>query len=78
MLVALLAFFIVVAFFGLLWHVTNMVAGPPESEPRRRRIPLTCAWALLLAALPVVILGVWLPQGLAQALESAARVLGAA
>jgi hydrogenase-4 component F len=77
-LVALLAFFIVVAFFGLLWHVTNMVAGPPESEPRRRRIPLTCAWALLLAALPVVILGVWLPQGLAQALESAARVLGAA
>ena len=75
-LVALLAFFIVVAFFGLLWHVTNMIAGPPESEPRRH-IPLTCAWALILAALPVVVLGVWLPHGLARALESAARVLGA-
>jgi hypothetical protein len=39
-------------------------------------VPLTCALALAVAALPVFVFGVWLPSGLSQALESAAKVLG--
>ena len=73
---ALLAIFIVVAFFGVTWHVTSMVAGTPSLEPRKR-LPLTCALALIVAAVPVLVLGVWLPTALSDALQSAAKVLGA-
>jgi hydrogenase-4 component F len=74
--IALLALFIVLAFFGLLWHVTQMVTGEPPADQPRARLPLTCLWALLLAGIPVVVFGVWIPTGLGQALQSAARVMG--
>ncbi|MGB6984916.1 MAG: proton-conducting transporter membrane subunit [Candidatus Aquilonibacter sp.] len=73
---ALLAIFIVIAFFGLMWHVTSMLAGAPH-PPARHAVPLTCTLALIVAAVPVLVLGVWLPAGLAEALESAAKVLRA-
>ncbi len=73
--VALLAIFIVVAFFGLLRHLTHMVAGQPAD--RSARLPAPCLWALGLGVIPVVLLGVWIPRGLGDALQSAARVLGA-
>lgn len=76
-LIALLALFVVLAFFGLLGPITRMVAGEPDVHERRAPLPLTCACALALAAIPAIILGVWIPNGLGQALESAARVLGA-
>ncbi len=72
---ALLVLFIVIAFFGVMWHVTSMLSGSP-SITTRRRVPLTCALTLAVAALPVFVFGVWLPSGLSQALESAAKVLG--
>jgi hydrogenase-4 component F len=75
--IALLALFIVLAFFGLLWHVTQMVTGEPPEDQSHARLPLPCSWALLLAAIPVVAFGVWIPAGLAQALQGAARILGA-
>jgi hydrogenase-4 component F len=73
---ALLALFIVIGFFGVMWHVTSMLAGPPSTETRRH-VPTACTLALAVAAVPVFVLGVWIPTGLSQALESAARVLGA-
>jgi hydrogenase-4 component F len=75
-LVALLALFIVVAFFGLLWHVMRMLAGPPSENPQGKRVPATCIWALCLAGLPVVVFGIWLPEALGRAIENAARALG--
>lgn len=75
LVIALLAIFIVVAFFGLLRHLTYMVGGEPED--RCRRLPAPCLWALGLGAIPVVLLGIWIPRGLSDALLSAARVLGA-
>jgi hydrogenase-4 component F len=72
--IALLATFIVIAFFGLLRHITHMVAGEPDA--RASRLPAACLWALGLAAVPVVALGFWMPNGLNDALQSAARVLG--
>ncbi len=73
--IALLAIFIVVAFFGLLRHLTHMIGGEPEGPCRR--LPAPCLWALGLGAIPVVLFGVWIPRGLGDALQSAARVLGA-
>jgi hydrogenase-4 component F len=72
---ALLVLFIVIAFFGVMWHVTHMLAGSP-SVRETRAVPWSCAVALSVAAVPVVVLGVWMPPVLSQALESAARVLG--
>lgn len=72
---ALLAIFIVIAFFGVMWHVTSMVAGSPSGKIHKR-VPVTCALTLIIAAIPVLVLGVWLPTGLSEALQSAARVLG--
>jgi hydrogenase-4 component F len=73
---ALLAIFIVIAFFGVMWHVTTMLAGAPSREIHKA-LPATCGLALIVAAIPVLVLGVWLPAPLAQALQGAARVLGA-
>jgi hydrogenase-4 component F len=73
--IGLLAVFIVIAFFGLLRHITRMVAGEPDAGPSR--LPAACLWALGLGAIPIVLLGFWVPNGLSDALQSAARVLGA-
>ncbi len=74
-LAALLVLFIVIAFLGMLWHAGSMVAGTPSMKVRQR-IPAACALALGLAAVPVFVLGVWLPPTVSQALETAAKVLG--
>ena len=71
----LLATFIVIAFFGILWHVTSMLTGAPNLT--RRRIPLTCELALLVAAVPLLAFGMWLPHALEHMLANAAKVLGA-
>jgi hydrogenase-4 component F len=73
--IGLLAIFIVIAFFGLLRHITHMVAGEPDA--RASRLPATCLWALAFGAAPIILLGFWIPNGLGDALQSAARVLGA-
>jgi hydrogenase-4 component F len=74
-LVAVLATFIVVAFFGLLLHATRMLSGEPQ-PPKAHRIPRYCTAAVAIAAVPVIVLGVWLPSGLGQVLTQAARVMG--
>jgi len=79
---ALLVVFITVAFFGILLHVNRMVFGAPGSLPaeRRPRLPATAGAALLLAAVPVVVLGlyqpVWLSHVLAVAASNLAGVAG--
>jgi len=76
-LMATLAFFIVVAFCGVVWHVTKMLTGPPTPGQPSHRVPPTCKVALVLAAVPVVVFGFWLPETLSHGLVAAARVLGA-
>jgi hydrogenase-4 component F len=80
----LLAVFIVIAFFGVMVHLNRMVFGAPEAaeadppEPpgeRRFRLPFSCALALVLAAVPVLVLGVYVPAPLHALLEQAAAAL---
>jgi hydrogenase-4 component F len=74
---ALLVIFITVAFFGILLQVNRMVFGLPTSEPALEHgtLPFTCILTLCLAAVPVLVLGVYQPTSLHQLLELAASCL---
>lgn len=77
----LLALFIVIAFFGVMLHVNRMVFGATEqddSEPeevKKVRLPFSCSLALILAAVPVLLLGVYIPKPLSDLLTQAAGAL---
>jgi hydrogenase-4 component F len=71
----LLAAFVVVAFFGILYHLNRMVFGQPASTTTHGvpiRLPRTCVATLILAGAPIIILGVYMPQPLHRLLEMAA------
>ena len=81
----LLALFIAIAFFGVLAHLNRMVFGGREDGPlpgghsngaeQGIRLPLSCKLALVLAAVPVLALGVYVPMPLHHLLSLAAGVL---
>ena len=75
----LLVLFIAVAFFGILWHLTRMVFGAPPSdrkEPEPKiHLPFTCRLTLLLAALPVLVFGLYIPKPLHALIDLAATAL---
>ncbi|HVB39167.1 MAG TPA: proton-conducting transporter membrane subunit [Vicinamibacterales bacterium] len=65
---ALLVVFITVAFFGILLHVNRMVFGRPTAPvpPAHAGTPLppTCVLTLVLAAIPVLVFGLYQPAWL--------------
>jgi len=82
----LLAAFIVIAFFGVMVHVNRMVFGAPENaasesnhtgtqNSRTFHLPFSCRLALVLAAVPVLVLGVYVPKPLHDLLTMAAAAL---
>src|SRR5208282_5273113 len=83
----LLAVFIVIAFFGIMLHVNRMVFGARENESaaespnnhaepgNKLQIPFSCRLALVLAAVPVLVLGFYIPQPLHDLLTQAAAAL---
>jgi hydrogenase-4 component F len=73
----LLAGFLVVAFFGILLHVNRMVLGHSENKrPAAAGLPLTCSLALFVAAIPVVVFGLYVPAPLHELLLRAAAIIG--
>lgn len=77
-IVGLLAALIVVAFVGILMHVSRMAFGRPEpaAVAAGGKLPLSCRVAVLAAALPVLFLGVYVPAPLEHLLRLAAMQLG--
>ncbi len=77
----LLAFFIVIAFFGIMYHVNRMVFGsgrqeePAGEDIPGSKLPFSCRLALVLAAVPVLLFGIYIPQPLHVLLVKAAAVL---
>jgi hydrogenase-4 component F len=82
----LLAAFIVIAFFGVMVHLNRMVFGAPvdagseqnHSGPEKVgtfQLPFSCRLALILAAVPVLVLGVYVPKPLHDLLTMAAAAL---
>jgi hydrogenase-4 component F len=74
---ALLALFIAIAFFSILIHINSMVFGRPDGNPAPPRVhlPFTSVLALVIAAIPIVIFGVYLPEPLHRLLGLAASTL---
>jgi hydrogenase-4 component F len=82
----LLAIFIVIAFFGVMLHINRMVFGAPEEkvneatnehpeEENERRLAFSCRLTLLLAAVPVLLFGFYIPKPLNDLLTQAAAAL---
>jgi hydrogenase-4 component F len=74
--VAILAALIVVAFVGIMLHVNRMVFGRPDLAEVHVAVPSTCRVAVLAAAVPVAILGVYVPGPIHSLLMLAAQQLG--
>ncbi len=86
---ALLALFIVIAFFGIMLHINRMVFGARETASRPRgglersepapderfAVPFSCKLGLVVAAVPVLTLGLYQPQALQDLLQRAAAAL---
>ena len=76
----LLVFFIAVGFFGILSHLTRMVFGAPpngatETPRPKAHLPFTCRLTLLLAALPILVFGLYIPKPLHDLIQLAAAAL---
>jgi hydrogenase-4 component F len=74
--VALLALFIVIAFFAIMSHVNRMVFGRPVAVAPPVALPRSCVAAMVLIAVPVVALGMYTPRSFDSLLHLAAAALG--
>lgn len=74
--VAMLASLIVVAFVGIMLQVNRMVFGRPDGPRAPIVVPRTCWVAVVVAAVPVVVLGVYIPAPVHSLLHLAAQQLG--
>ena len=74
--VAFLAVFIVVAFAAILMQVNGMLFGKSTEALPAERAPASSRNAILIAALPVVVLGVYIPGPLHSLFTLAAQQLG--
>jgi hydrogenase-4 component F len=81
----LLALFIVIAFFGVMLHINRMVFGAIETTAasggrheeahKKFSVPFSCQVALVVAAVPVLLLGLYIPKPLEDLLTLAAGAL---
>jgi hydrogenase-4 component F len=76
LVVALLAVLVVIAFCAVMLQVNRMVFGVPEHEIRAVIVPRSCKMTLAFAAIPLVIIGVYVPGPLYDLLKAAARAMG--
>ena len=74
--IGLLTIFIVIAFCALMFHINGMVFGKPVRELIKPVLPLTTIISLVLAVVPVVVLGFYMPGVLNKLLLQAAAYLG--
>jgi hydrogenase-4 component F len=74
--VALLAFFVVVAFCAIMFHVNRMVFGAPGRDLPVVAMPGSCKATLALAAVPLLVIGIYIPIPLQDLLKAAASAMG--
>jgi hydrogenase-4 component F len=74
--IGLLALFIVVAFCAVMRHVNRMAFGPADGAAVPVATPLSCKLTLALAAIPLVMIGIWVPFPLQTLLHAAALAMG--
>jgi hydrogenase-4 component F len=74
--IGLLAFFVVVAFCAVMYHVNRMVFGAPAADVVATATPVSVKAALVLAAIPLLAVGLYVPQPLQDLLRAAAAAMG--
>jgi hydrogenase-4 component F len=74
--VGLLALFIVVAFCAVMRHVNRMAFGAADGSSPATAAPLSCKLTLVLAAIPLLAIGIWIPLPLQVLLRAAAAAMG--
>jgi hydrogenase-4 component F len=74
--IAALAFFVVVAFCAVMFHVNRMVFGTPGPGTVALVMPGSCKATLALAAIPLVVIGLYVPAPLQDLLRAAAAAMG--
>jgi len=72
----LLAFFIVIAFCAVMFHVNRMTFSAPVGSPGVSGLPLSCKATLVVAAVPLIVIGIYVPTALQQLLRAAASAMG--
>jgi len=74
----LLVLFIAIAFFGIMNHISRMVFGSDDAgyPVRTKSLPVSCKITLIIAAIPVIVLGVYIPGALQKLIELAAATIG--
>lgn len=74
--VGILACLIVIAFIGIMLQVNRMAFGMPAPDLAKVSVPPSCRIAVLAAALPVAVLGLYIPGPVHSLLQLAAQQLG--
>jgi hydrogenase-4 component F len=79
--IGLLTLFVVVAFCAVMYHVNNMVFGTPATDKPGSKVtmagvPTSCKATLALAAVPLLAVGLYVPQPLQVLLRAAAAAMG--
>jgi len=74
--VGLLALLVVIAFCAVMFNINRMVFSPPEREIATAAIPVTCKLTLLIAAIPLLTIGIFVPAPLHALLQAAAAAMG--
>ena len=74
----LLVFFIAIAFFGIMNHVSRMVFGQDDVDHpvRIEPLPMSSKITLVIAAIPIIVLGLYIPGTLQKLIELAAAAIG--
>ena len=79
--IGLMGLFIVVAFCAVMYHVNGMVFGAPLAGVSVQGVvaaemPAACKVTLVLAAIPLLAVGLYVPQPLQALLQAAAAAMG--
>ena len=76
LVMGLLAVCVVVAFCAIMFHVTRMAFGAPVGQQQVHPVPRLCRAALFAAAIPLVVIGLYVPDRLHALLNVAASAMG--
>lgn len=74
--IAVLAFFVAVAFCAVMFHINRMAFGTPDAKATLSALPLSCKATLALAAIPLFAIGIYVPLVLQDLLRAAATAMG--
>jgi hydrogenase-4 component F len=76
-IIAILAALVVIAFCAVMLHINRMVFGAAvQDEKRAVALPRSCKLTLVLAVIPLVTIGLYVPVPLQELLKAAAAAMG--